>query len=115
MKFLQIAVTLALLVVSTYALKCNVGTSGTGSTGTCVSTDLGAAADTCISCKISAGGQSAATAGGCLAASTCAAIKSACTGTYASCTTDNCNSCSPASALQVSFAFLLAAVAAMML
>jgi len=115
MKFLQIAVTLALLVVSTYALKCNVGGTGTGQTGTCVSTDYGAAADTCISCKISSGGVSAATAGGCLAASSCVTAKAACAGTYASCTTDNCNSCSPASALQVSFAFLLAAVAAMML
>jgi len=93
MKALQAALALALLVASTLALKCNVGSSGT--TGTCASIDLGSAADTCYTCTVTAGGQTATTASGCLSASNCNALKAACGNGYTSCTTDNCNRCSP--------------------
>jgi hypothetical protein len=118
MKFIQVTLALALLVASTYALKCNVGGSG-GSVTSCVSTDLGTAADTCYSCKITVAGQSGITASGCLSTGTgankCDTVKAGCTDSYKSCTTDNCNSCSPASALQASAVLLLAVAAAMML
>ena len=120
MKFLQIAVTLALLVASTYALKCNNGLS-VGSSTSCASQDVGTTYDTCYSGKFLAAGITSTTAGACQSTGTTAAACSTIKATssdqasFKTCQTDNCNSCSPASALQVSFAFLLAAVAAMML
>ena len=112
MKFLQIALVLALLVASTYALSCNVGSSGGGTATTCAAQDFGAAADTCYSCTMTASGGVAAY--GCLAASSCITLKAACTSNYKSCTSANCNSCSPASVLQVSAAFIFSVVAAML-
>jgi hypothetical protein len=118
MKFIQVTLALALLVASTYALKCNVGGSS-GSTNVCNPTDLGTAADTCYSCKITAAGVTAVSANGCLSTGTsankCDTVKAGCTDSYKSCTTDNCNSCSPASALQASAVLLLAVAADMML
>ena len=119
MKFIQVTLALALLVASTYALKCNVGASS-GSTTVCNPTDLGTAADTCYSCKVTAAGVTAVSANGCLSTGTgankCDTVKSNCAAdSYKSCTTDNCNSCSPASALQASAVLLLAVAAAMML
>jgi hypothetical protein len=118
MKFIQVTLALALLVASTYALKCNVGGTS-GSTSTCVATDLTTTADTCYSCKVTSAGQTGVIAGGCLAGTgigKCDTYKAACTAdTFKTCTTDNCNSCSPASALQASAVLLLAVAAAMML
>jgi hypothetical protein len=120
MKFLQIAVTLALLVASTYALKCNNGLS-VGSSISCASQDVGTVYDTCFSGKFLAAGVTSIKASACQStgdtAAACSTIKATSSdqASFKTCQTDNCNSCSPSSALQVSFAFLFAAVAAMML
>ncbi len=108
MKFIQIAVLATVLVASAHALKCNVGTA----TGTCPSSDLGAGADTCFKC-VSAG---VAVSSGCLKSGSCTTFKNACASpaVYSECTTDNCNGCSPASALQISVLLLIAAMASMM-
>jgi hypothetical protein len=111
MKFLQIAALATLMIASAFALKCNVGTA----TGTCPSSDLGSTFDTCFKCVK----DGVAAANGCQASGlvACATLKSACEaskGTYSSCTTDNCNGCSPASAIQASAFLLVAAVAAML-
>ncbi len=112
MKCLQIAFFATILIASTYALSCNQGTA----TGTCPASDLGADFTTCYKCVNSAGVAvaSACTASGLLA---CSSIKTNCEaakGTYSSCTTANCNGCSPASALQASAVLLVGAVAAML-
>ena len=108
MKCLQIAFFATILIASTYALSCNVGSA----TGTCPATDLGAAADTCFKCVT----KGVAVSSGCMAASSCATIKTACNanGVYSDCTTANCNGCSPASALQASAVLLVGALAAML-
>ena len=111
MKCLQIAFFATILIASTYALSCNVGTA----TGTCPAQDLGADYTTCYKCITSTGVATAAGCGSSLIP--CATIKSACEaakGTYSSCTTANCNGCSPASALQASAVLLVGAVAAML-
>ncbi len=108
MKFLQVAIFAIALAASAHALSCNVGTA----TGTCPATDLLSAADTCFKCVTNG----VAVAAGCNAASTCAGFKTSCEsgkGTYTSCTTANCNGCSPASTVQVSAFLLLAALSAM--
>jgi hypothetical protein len=108
MKFLQIAIFAIALVASAHALSCNVGSA----TGTCPATDLTAAIDTCWKCVLNG----VAASSGCAAATSCATAKTGCEtskGTYTSCTTANCNGCSPASALQVSAFLLLAALSAM--
>jgi hypothetical protein len=110
MKFLQVAIFAIALVASAHAISCNVGSA----TGTCPATDLGAAIDTCVKCVTNG----VAVASGCSSsiATSCSTVKTACEsakGTYTSCTTANCNGCSPASALQVSAFLLLAALSAM--
>ena len=114
MKFFQTAVVLALLVVSTYAIQCNVGGSAL-----CNKAQDFPTYDSCYSCTVSAGGASAISAGSCNSVAgitnTCDATKAACSSGYKACQTNNCNSCSPASALQASVVFLLAAAAAILL
>jgi hypothetical protein len=118
MKLIQVTLALALLVASTYALKCNVGGTDPDGKTQCDSTDFGVLADTCFSCKVTSGGKSGTVAAGCKAGAGltgCDALKASCSDSYKSCTTDNCNSCSPASALHASAVLLLAVAAAMML
>jgi hypothetical protein len=113
MKFLQIVILAAVLVASAHAIKCATSALDGKS---CPEKDLGAAADTCFKCVISG----VATANSCLstgAAATCAALKKGCEdakGTYSDCKTDNCVTCSPASALQASAFVLVAAFVAML-
>ena len=123
MKFIQVTLALALLVASTYAIKCNVGASIGGQTS-CASQDLGTVVDTCYSCKVTKAGQTGVSASACLSTGTSAiscntvkadTVKCDRADSFKSCTTDNCNSCSPASALQASAVLLLAVAAAMML
>ena len=124
MKFIQVTLALALLVASTYAIKCNVGGS-LGGTTSCLSQDFGALnVDTCYSCKVTKAGQTGVSASACLSTGTSAiscntvkadTVKCDSADSFKSCTTDNCNSCSPASALQASAVLLLAVAAAMML
>ena len=111
MKFLQVAIFAIVMVASAHALSCNVGTV----TGTCPAIDLGTTVDNCYRCVLSSGtaASGCTTAAGALA---CASIKTTCEagkGTFSSCTTANCNGCSPASALQVSAFLLLAVLSAM--
>jgi hypothetical protein len=109
MKFLQIVVLATVLVASAHALKCNVATATKDAT--CPSEDL-ATSDTCYKCVTSSG---VVTAGGCTGE--CATAKATCTaisGTLTQCKTDNCNGCSPASALQASAFMLVVAMLAML-
>ncbi len=118
MKFIQVTLALALLVASTYAIKCTV--SGTREKGApCESEDKGTTYDTCYICKMKVNGEISTTLDGCRSTGTgvnCDTMKTACTEGFVSCKTDNCNACpSPASALQASAVLLLAVAAAMML
>jgi hypothetical protein len=118
MKLLPIAFALTLLVASTCAISCNKG-AASGSTSTCVAADDGF--DTCYTCKATAGGKEVTTAGSCSSTGSgvtaCSSVLTGCPSpaVYKSCTTANCNSCSPASVLQASAVLLFATVAAMLL
>jgi hypothetical protein len=105
-KFAQIAVLAAVLVVCAQAISCNVG----GSTGSCAPVDL-PGSDTCIRCArsigISTNGCSTTTT---IEAAKCSFAQTSCgAGTFTTCQTANCNSCSKASAMHVPAFLLLAA------
>lgn len=110
MKFAQIAVLAAILVVSAQAISCNVGAS----TGSCSPADL-PAADSCTRCVRSIGiSTSACSTTTAIDAFKCTSQQTACTtgssaGTFTTCQTANCNSCSKASATHVPVFLLLAA------
>jgi hypothetical protein len=106
MKFLQIVVVATVLVASVHAIKCNVGSA----TGTCPSADA-PNADTCFKCNQ----KGVVESGSCKKGSTCDIIKGVCASpfVYSDCQTDNCNGCSPASAVQISVFLLIAALASM--
>ena len=119
MKLLPIAFAFTLLVASTYAISCYKG-SASGGVNNCVATDE--SYDTCYTCKGTKDGRDLTSAGSCSSTGggtsiACSAVVTGCASpfVYKSCTTANCNPCSPASALQASAVFLLAAVAAMLL
>ena len=112
MKFLQVAIFATVLVASAHAIACNTGSAA----NVCPSVNI-AGVDTCTKCVIKQGGQTAVVSGGCVTGPSCDAAKTSCSnlqGTYTTCTSgDNCNGCSPASALQLSVFLLLAALSAM--
>jgi hypothetical protein len=120
MKFLHAAILAAMLIASAHALKCNVGYSA-GGQNACVSTDK-PLSDTCYKCvsPVALDGSTATPViygSSCgpneFGGMTCAVSKTQCEGTslkgvYTACKTQNCNSCSPATAIYSS-AYLLAA------
>ena len=114
MKFLQVAIFATILVASAHAIACNVGTA----VNVCPSQTFTSGIDTCSKCVVKSGGQTAVISSACSStiSGNCDILKNSCastSGTYTSCTTDNCNGCSPASALQLSVFLLLAALSAM--
>ncbi len=106
MKFLQIAFLATVLIASAHAIKCNSGTA----TGVCPSKDS-PSMDSCFKCVA----KGVAESGSCNKAGSCQTIKGFCLSpfVYTECQTDDCNGCSPASALQISVVLLLSALAAM--
>ncbi len=106
MKFLQIAILATVLIASAQAIKCNEGVA----TGVCPSKDF-PNADTCFKCNQ----KGVVESGSCKKGASCDTIKGICLTpfVYSDCQTDNCNGCSPASALQVSVLLLLSALASM--
>jgi hypothetical protein len=114
MKFLQVVIFATVLVASAHAIACNVGTA----VNVCPSQTFTTGIDTCSKCVVKSGGETAVISSGCAStvAGNCDIGKNSCatvSGTYTTCTTDNCNGCSPASALQLSVFLLLAALSAM--
>jgi hypothetical protein len=124
MKFLHAAILATMLVASAHGLKCYLGYQ-VGGQNACVSTDM-PQSDTCTKCvsPVALSGSTATPViygSGCGpnesgARLTCAATKSQCEGTvlkgvHSECKTDNCNTCSPASALYFSASLLVAALA----
>ncbi len=113
MKFLQIVILAAVLVASAHALKCHVSATDGKS---CPITDVSTLGDTCFKCvKDGVGAASVCMSSG--EAATCPSFKAGCekvSGKYSDCTTDSCNNCSPASALQASAFVLVAAFVAML-
>ncbi len=106
MKFLQIAILATVLIASAQAIKCNTGSA----TGVCPSKDT-PSADTCFKCNQ----KGVVESGSCKKGASCDTIKGFCATpfVYSDCQTDDCNGCSPASALQISVLLLLSALASM--
>jgi hypothetical protein len=125
MKFLlHISILAAVLVASTHAIKCNIGYF-VGGQNACTSKDI-PGVDTCTNCvsQVPLGGSTITPviygqACGPNPPSeyvTCPMYKAQCEGTtlkgkYSKCKTDNCNTCSLASARQVSAFLLVVALA----
>jgi hypothetical protein len=124
MKFLHTAIFAAMLVASTHGLKCYSGYS-VGGQNACTSTDmpLSTSCTKCVS-PVALEGSTATPViygGGCGPTETgsrmnCATSKTQCEatvlkGVFTECTTNDCNTCSPASALHVSIFLLVIAIA----